>query len=146
MPDKIDLDSSGLLRSAWSAVVSRRDKIYSHSMTVLKSVKWSSKHACPVLFSSFCAIGVGLECRVYSHQVLVQSSSLLSNAIDSYHRVNSLYDGTMNCFSTLGQSSLASNETSHYKEALQQSDRIEFIVAMKHGIDYNGNNPLQGQI
>ncbi len=106
----------------------------------------SSKHACLVLFSSFCAIGMGLECRVHSHQVLVQSSSLLLNAIDSYHRVNSLYDGTINCFSTLAQSSLASNETFHYKEALQQSDRIEFIVAMKHGIDYDGNNSLQWQI
>jgi hypothetical protein len=115
-------------------------------MTVLKSMKQSSKHACLVLFSSFCAIGVGLECRVHSHQVLAQSSSLLSNAIDSYHRVNSLYDGTINCFSTLAQSSLASNETFHYKEALQQSDRIEFIVAMKHGIDYDGNNHLQQQI
>ncbi len=35
MPDKIDLDSSGLRCSARSAVVSWRDKIYSHSMTVL---------------------------------------------------------------------------------------------------------------
>jgi len=115
-------------------------------MTVLESVKRSSKHACLVLFSSFCAISVGLECRVHSHQVLVQSSSLLSNAIDSYHWVNLLYDGTINCFSTLAQSSLALNETFHYKEALQQSDRINFIVAMKHGINYDRNNPLQRQI
>ncbi len=87
-----------------------------------------------------------LECRVHSHQILEQSSSLLTNAIDSYHWVNLLYDGTINCFSTLAQSSLASNDTFHYKGALQQSDRIEFIVAMKHRIDYNGNNPLQQQI
>ncbi len=98
-------------------------------------MKRSSKHACLVLFSSFCAIGVELECRVHSHQVLLQSSSLLSNAIDSYHQVNSLYDGTINCFSTLAQSSLASNETFHYREALQQSDRIEFIKAMMHEVD-----------
>ncbi len=57
-----------------------------------------------------------------------------------------MYNGTINCFSTLAQSSLASNETFHYKEAIQQSDRIKFIVAMKHGIDYDGNNPLQQQI
>ncbi len=57
-----------------------------------------------------------------------------------------LYDGTINCFSTLAQSSVATNETFNYKEALQQSDRIKFIVAMKHGIDYDGNNPLQQQI
>jgi hypothetical protein len=104
-------------------------------MTILKSMKQSLKHACLVLFSSFCAIGMGLECRVHSHQVLAQSSSLLSNAIASYHWVNLLYDGTINCFSTLAQSSLDSNETFHYKEAPQQSDRIEFIKAMMHEVD-----------
>jgi len=51
-------------------------------------VKRSSKHACLVLFSSFCAIGAALNGGVHSHQVLAQSSSLLSKAIDSYHRVN----------------------------------------------------------
>jgi hypothetical protein len=72
---------------------------------------------------------------VHSHRVLAQSSSLFSNAIDSYHRVNSLYDGTINCFSTLAQSSVASNETFNYKEALQQSDKIEFVKAMVHEVD-----------
>jgi hypothetical protein len=126
--------------------LSWQEKVYSHSTTVLKSVKQSLKHACLVLFSSFCAIGAALNGGVHSHQVLAQSSSLLSNVIDSYHWVNSLYDGTINCFSTLAQSCLASNETFHYKEALQQSDRIEFIVAMKHGTNYDGDISLQRQI
>ncbi len=85
MSDKINLDSSGLRRSARSVVLSWREKVYSHSTTVLKSVKRSSKHACLVLFSSFCTIGAALNGGVHSHQVLAQSSSLLSNAIDSYH-------------------------------------------------------------
>jgi hypothetical protein len=85
MPDKINLDSGGLRGSARSAVLSRQEKVYSHSTTVLKSVKRSSKHACLVLFSSFCAIGAALDGGVHSHQVVAQSSSLLSNAIDSYH-------------------------------------------------------------
>ncbi len=38
MPDKINLDSSGLRRSAHSAVLSWQEKVYSHSTTVLKSV------------------------------------------------------------------------------------------------------------
>ncbi len=38
MPDKINLDSSGLRGSARSAVLRRREKVYSHSTTVLKSV------------------------------------------------------------------------------------------------------------
>jgi len=70
MPDKINLDSSGLRCSVRSAVLSRREKVYSHSTTVLKSAKRSSKHACLVLFLSFCAIGVALNGGVHSHQVL----------------------------------------------------------------------------
>ena len=123
VPDKINLDSSGLRLSAWSAVLSRRDIVYSHYTMVLKSVTRSSKHACLVLFSSFCAIGMGNVCGVHSHQVIAKSSSLFSNAIDSYHWVNLLYNGTINCFSTLAQSSVVSNKTFNYKEALQQSDK-----------------------
>jgi hypothetical protein len=67
MPDKINLDSSGLQRSARSAVLSWREKVYSHSPTVLKSVKQSSKHACLVLFLSFCTIDAALNGGVHSH-------------------------------------------------------------------------------
>ena len=135
MPDKINLDSSGLRCSAHSAVLSWQDKVYSHFTMVLKRVTQSSKYACLVLFSSFCAIGAVLNGGAQSHQVLVQNSSFFSNAIDSYDRINSLYDGTINCFSTLVQASLASNETFDYKEALQQSDKIEFIKAMVHEVE-----------
>ena len=75
MPDKINLDSSGLRRSDRSAVLSRRDKVYSHSTKCLKSVKRSSEHACLVLFSSFHAIGAEVKCGVHSHQVLAKSPS-----------------------------------------------------------------------
>jgi hypothetical protein len=73
---------------------------------------------------------MGLKCGVHSHQVIAKGSSLFSNAIDSYHQVNSLHNGTINCFSTLAQSNVASNETFNYKEAQQQSNKIEFIKAM----------------
>jgi hypothetical protein len=89
---------------------------------VLKSVTESLKHACLFLHSSFSTIGMENVCGVHSHQVIAKSSSLFSNAIDSYHQVNSLYDGTINCFLTLAQSSVGSNKTFNYKEALQQSD------------------------
>jgi hypothetical protein len=49
--------------------------------------------------------------------------------------VNSLYDGTINCFSTLAQSSIASNETFAYKVALQQSDYHEFVKAVIHEVN-----------
>jgi hypothetical protein len=83
MPDKINLDSSGLRRSACSAVLSRREKVYSHSTTVLKSVKQSWTHAYLVLFSFFYAIGTELKCGVHPHWVLAKSSSQRVRGIES---------------------------------------------------------------
>jgi hypothetical protein len=134
MPDKINLESSGLQRSTQTEVLRWRDKVYSHS-TLKKIIKQSLKHTCLVLFSSFCAIGAGLKCRVHPHQVFVTSSSTLSNAIKSYHQVNLLYNRTINCFSTLAQSSVVSNEIFNYEEALQQSDYHEFVKAMVHKVN-----------
>jgi hypothetical protein len=61
---------------------------------------------------------------------------VLSNAIASYHQVNLLYNGTINCFSTLVQSSVVLNKTFNYKEALQQSDKIEFVKEMLNEVNY----------
>jgi hypothetical protein len=52
------------------------------------------------------------------------------NVIDSYHCVNTLYDGIINCFSTLSQSSIALNKTFSYNQALKQDNFCEFIKAM----------------
>jgi hypothetical protein len=116
-------------------VLSQRDKVYSHSTTTIKKLKQSSIHACLVLFSLYCAIGSGLKCGINSGQIVAATFSVLSNAVDSYHQANSLYDGTINCFSTLAQASIASNETFNYKEAMQQSDYHDFIKAMVHEVD-----------
>ncbi len=116
-------------------MLSCRDKVYSPSTTNIKKLKPSSIHACLVLFSLFCAIGSGLKCRINSGQVVAASLSILSNAVDSYHQVNSLYDGTINCVSTLMQASVVSNETFNYMEAMQQSDYHDFIKAMVHEVD-----------
>jgi hypothetical protein len=78
---------------------------------------------------------VGLKCGAHPHQVFATRSYTLSNAIESYHRVNSLYDGTIDCFSILAQSSVTSNETFTYKEALQQSDYHNFVKAMIHEVN-----------
>jgi hypothetical protein len=136
MPDNINLDSSGLRHSTRRAVLGWREQVYSHSTISLKAqIKQSLKIACLVLFSSFCSVGSGLTCWVHSHQVLVQRSSRLTHAIESYHRVNSLYDRTINCFSTLVQSSTALNETFNYKQALQEPDYHEFVKAMVNEVD-----------
>jgi hypothetical protein len=52
--------------------------------------------------------------------------------------VNTLYDGTVNCFSTLVQSSDVSNEIFTYKQALREPDYHDFIKAMVHKVhDHN---------
>ncbi len=134
MPDHIDLGSSGSQCSTQSTLLGQQDKVYSHSTTSLNKLKRSSTNACLVLFSSFCTVGAGLTCWVHSHHVLAQSSSRLTHAIESVHRVNLLYDETINCFSTLAQSSTASNETFNYKQALQEPDYHKFVKAMVNKI------------
>ena len=64
------------------------------------------------------------------HKVLLYFQMMLT-VITDY----SLYDGTINCFSTLAQSSIASNETFNYKEVLIQSDKIKFVKVMVHEVN-----------
>ncbi len=108
MTEEINLDSSSLQSSTWIEVLRQQDKVYSHSTMSLRKINRSLIQACMVLFSSFCAISVGLKCGFHPHQVFAMSSSTLSNAINSHHWVNTLYNGTIYCFSTLNQSSIAS--------------------------------------
>ncbi len=73
---------------------------------------------------------------MHTHQTIaMQMPSLLTTAVNSFHKVNTLYDGTINCFSTLAQFSEASNKTFTYKQALQESDYHEFINAMIHEVN-----------
>jgi hypothetical protein len=73
---------------------------------------------------------------VHPYPTIAKSKpSLLTTAVNSFHRVNTLYDGMVNCFSTLAQSSEASNETFTYKQALQEPDYHDFIKAMVHEVE-----------
>jgi len=149
MPSAIDLDSSGLRRSSRTEVLKRRDKVYSHTTQVnqsssLRSATKRCFKSALVLFSSICSAGYGLPSIAQSLQekVTVTSStpqSALSKAVDSYHRVNSLYDGTINCFSTMAQASAASNETFTYKQAMHEKDYREFVKAMVKEVDDHEN-------
>ncbi len=61
--------------------------------------------------------------------------STFSKAVDSYHCVNTLYDGTINCFSMVAQSSIVLNETFTYKQAMKEKDFTDFVLAMVHKVD-----------
>jgi len=147
MPPPINLETSGLRCSSRTEVLARRGLVYSNTTLTnqdkgmtkpqpahlrLASQRSSHLKSALVLFSTNCSFGYGLSCMAHSLQekVSTTSTSTFSNAIDSYHRVNTLYDGTINCFSTLAQSSIASNETFLYNQALKQDDFCEFIKAM----------------
>ncbi len=149
MPSAINLDSSGLRCSSQAEVLKGRDKVYSHTTEVgqgssLHSASKRCFKSALVLFSSICSVGYGLPSIAHSLQekVTVTSSnpqSAFSKAIDSYHQVNSLYDGTINCFSTMAQASTASNKTFTYKQAMREKDYHEFIKAMIKEVDDHKN-------
>jgi hypothetical protein len=58
----------------------------------------------------------------------------LTTTVNSFHQVNTLYDGMINCFLPLAQSSEASNETFTYKQALREPDYHDFIKAVVHKV------------
>ncbi len=60
--------------------------------------------------------------------------SSFSKAVDSYYCVNTLCDGTINSFSVVAQSSIASNETFTYKQAMKEKDFNNFVLAMVHEV------------
>jgi hypothetical protein len=108
-----------------------------------------------VLFSSICSVGYGLPSSICSvgyglpsiaqslqDKITVTSTTpqlAFLKAIDSYHRVNSLYNGTINCFSTMAQTSAASNEAFTYKQAMHEKDYREFVKAMVKEVDDHEN-------
>jgi hypothetical protein len=148
MPTPINLNSSGLRCSSRTEVMKRRDKVYSNTTTLtnqtahlhLASPPRSFKSAL-VLFSTICSFRYGLSCMACSLQEKVTVTSKFSKAINSYHRVNTLYDGTINCFLTLVQSSIALNETFIYNQALKQADFHKFTLAM---IDEVNDHEVRG--
>ncbi len=86
------------------------------------------------LFSSIFSHGHGYSSSLQETIPDVVHSTF-SKAIDSFHQVNTLYDGTINCFSMVAQSSIASNETFTYKQAMQEKDYHDFVLAMVHEVD-----------
>jgi hypothetical protein len=84
------------------------------------------------LFSTICSFGFRLSFMAHSLQekVTLTLTSTFLNAINSYHRVNTLYNRTINCFSTLAQSSIALDKTFSYNQALKQDHFCEFIKVM----------------
>jgi hypothetical protein len=150
MPTPINLDSSGLHHSSRIEVMKRHDKVYSNTMTLTNQTAHLPSASPPrsfksalVLFFTICSFGYGLSCIAHSLQEKITVISTFPKAIDSYHWVNTLYNRTINCFSTLAQSSIASNETFNYNQALKQADFCKFIQAM---IDEVNDHEIRGHL
>jgi hypothetical protein len=117
MPESVDPHKSGLWRSSHLAALHSNETIAAYSTLPIKHTPF--KVACLMLFSWFCSYCMGTMALAYTHQMIATKlPSFLTTAVNSFHQVNTLYDGTINCFSTLAQSSVASNETFTYKHAL----------------------------
>ena len=115
MPAAINLDHSGLRRSA--------------RLAYLRAKKLSR-----VFFSLFYAANIPSSVWSFTTQASTSVAnsyvSLRAKTVDSYHRANSLCDGTINCFSSAILSAVALNEVFTYKEAMKQDDAIDFVKAM----------------
>ena len=149
MPVPIDLNTSGLRRSSRLAELKKReaehpsnDSYTNPNRRAYTAKTTNTKRACLALFSLFCALGTETlwsftlqASKNTAHASFSATSSLLSNAVDSYHRANVLYDNTINCFSTMTVAAEASNEVFTYRDALKQPDRVEFIKAMVKEIE-----------
>ncbi len=67
--------------------------------------------------------------------IFIKSDSISSRELrDAYH-VNTLYNGMIDCFSTVPQSSIASNESFTYKHGMQEKDYRDFVLAMVPKVD-----------
>jgi hypothetical protein len=134
MPESVDLHKSGLQHLSRLAALHSNETITAHSTLPIKHTLF--KTACLALFSLFCSYGMGMVALAHTHQMIaMQRPSLLTTAVNSFHWVNTLYDGTINCFSTLAQSSEASSEMFTYKQVLQESDYCEFIKLMIYEVN-----------
>ncbi len=100
----------------------------------LRSTSWKSSIDAFALFSSICSHGHGYS-SLFQEKLSDVTHSTFSKAVDSYHCVNTLYDGTINCFLAVAQSSIALNETFTYTQAMKEKDFNDFALAMVHEVD-----------
>ncbi len=149
MPQSVNLDSSGLRHSSGTEILDRRGQVYSNMTTLSNTPLQLASNRCfksaLVIFASICTVGNVFKRIAHSLQEedtkTLTTKSAFSNAMDSYHQVNTLYNGMINCFSTMAQLSIASNKTFTYKEAMRESDYHEFVKAMvKEVEDHESRN------
>jgi hypothetical protein len=112
----LNLNDSRLQRSPRLQGLQCRQEAISHSLTNTFSSEASSpplsnkqraKMASQPLFGSFCALGSGTQLWAHSRQTAIKfGTSFISNAIKSYHHVNTLYDGIIRSNFNKGHSQL----------------------------------------
>jgi hypothetical protein len=100
----------------------------------LRSTSCKSLIAALALFFSICSHGHGYS-SLFQEKFSGVTHSTFSKAVDSYHRVNTLYDGMILCFSMVPQSSIAANETFTHKQTMKEKDFNDFVFAMVHEVD-----------
>ncbi len=108
MPQSVNLDTSGLRCSSITEILNRCGQVYSNTSTLSNAPLQSASNRCfksaLVIFTSIYTIGNRLRSIAHSLQEedtkTSTTKSAFSNAMDSYHQVNTLYDGMINCFST----------------------------------------------
>jgi hypothetical protein len=131
-PAALDLPANPLLSATLDSRSARPSNL--SASIGMCSTSWKSLIATLALFSSICSHGHGYS-SLFQENLSDVTHSTFSKAVDSYHRVNTLYDGTINCVLTATQSSIELNETFTYKQAMKETEFNDFVLAMVHEVD-----------
>ena len=146
MPPAVDLNTSGLRRSRRIQELNKSQSPEPASrMAYVTKLKEKSKLGL-ALFGMFCTIAVhtsstlSTTMRAPMKSTRDATSSMLSKTVESFHKVNTLYDGTLNCFSTAAMAAVSSNEVFTFKQAMNEDDGMEFVKAMVKEIKSHEDN------
>ena len=127
MPKPLDLSISGLRRSKRIAELKRKGMTPAYAPPSRKSIL-----VCLTVFGLFSSVATTITsvASTQAQNVTQACTSMLTQATDSYHRANTLFDETIHCFSTAALSTAATNDVFTFKEAMQQKDKTEFVKTM----------------
>ena len=136
MPSAVERNTSGLRRLRRIQEQNKNQSLEPASrMAYATKLKEKSKLGL-ALFSLFCTITVytssALSTTVQAPMKSTRDapSSMSSKTVESFHKVNTLYDGTLNCFSTAAIAAVSSNKVFTLKQAMNEDNGMEFVKAM----------------
>ena len=140
MPPAVDLNTSGLRRSKRIQEQNKSQSPVPASRTAYATKLREKSKLGLALFRLFCTLAVhaslALPTTIQAPMKSTKNatSSMLSKTVEGFHKFNTLYDCTLNYFSTAAMAAILSNEVFLFKQAMNEGDGMEFVKATVMGI------------